>query len=74
MWFNEKFITNILLFADVRKVCRITMDTGDAPEMCVHRLDGSLMVFKEHASGLYVTTQVMRKLTSLQPLTQWFPR
>ena len=54
VWFNEKSIANILSFADVRKVCRITMDTGDAPEICVHRLDGSLMVFKEHASGLYV--------------------
>ena len=53
--YNKDSIANILSFADVRKVCRITMDTSDASQMCVHRLDGSSrMVFKEHPSGLYV--------------------
>ena len=47
-------IANILSLAEVRKVCRVTMDTNSEQAMHVHRLDGSIMVFKEHESGLYV--------------------
>ena len=47
VWFNKKSIAIILSFADVRRVCRITMDTGGTPEMCVHHLDGSLMQSRE---------------------------
>ena len=50
VWFNsESSLANILSLSKVRKSCRVTMDT-----MCVHRLDGSIMKFVEHASGLYV--------------------
>ena len=54
VWYNARSIANILSLADVRKVCRVTMDTKDEPSLCVHRLDGSVMKFHEHASGLYV--------------------
>ena len=54
VWYNKDSIANILSLADVRRVCRVTMDTTSAPEMQVHRLDGSTMVFQEHPSGLYV--------------------
>jgi len=54
VWFNKISIANILSLAEVRKVCRVTMDTNSEPAMHVHRLDGSIMVFKEHESGLYV--------------------
>ena len=30
------------------------MDSAAEPSLCVHRLDGSMMRFHEHASGLYV--------------------
>ncbi len=54
VWYNPSSIANILSLADVRKVCRVTLDTSDEPSICVHRLDGSIMKFAEHASGLCV--------------------
>jgi hypothetical protein len=54
VWFNEESIANILSLADVRKVCRVTMDTSEEPALCIHRLDGTIMKFVEHLSGLYV--------------------
>jgi hypothetical protein len=54
VWYNHKSIANILSLADVRKVCRVTMDTANEPALHVHRLDGSVMTFTEHPSGLYV--------------------
>ena len=54
VWYNRESIANILSLAEVRKVCRITMDSADEPAMLVHRLDGTVMKFLEHPSGLYV--------------------
>jgi hypothetical protein len=54
VWFNKHSIANILSLAEVRKVCRVTMDTSKEPALHVHRLDGSVMKFDEHPSGLYV--------------------
>ncbi|KAI2502818.1 Reverse transcriptase (RNA-dependent DNA polymerase) [Fragilaria crotonensis] len=54
VWFNRNSIANILSLAEVRKVCRITMDTLDEPALIVHRIDGSIMKFVEHPSGLYI--------------------
>jgi hypothetical protein len=57
IWYNKASIANILSLAEVRKVCRITMDTSAAAEIRVHRVDGSIMAFHEHPSGLYFLTQ-----------------
>ena len=54
VWYNSMSIANILSLADVRKICRVTMDSRDEPAIHVHRLDGSIMTFSEHESGLYV--------------------
>ena len=54
VWLNKTSITNILSLADVQKICRVTMDTKNETAMCVRRLDGSVMRFEEHSSGLYV--------------------
>ena len=54
VWYNRESIANILSLAEVRKVCRVTMDSADEPAMLVHSLDGSVMKFLEHPSGLYV--------------------
>jgi hypothetical protein len=54
VWFNSESIANILSLSEVRKVCRVTMDTEEEAAMCVHRLDGSVMKFVEHDNGLYV--------------------
>jgi hypothetical protein len=53
VWFNPDSIANILYLSQVRKVCRVTMDTNADAAMYVYKLDGSLMKFKEHADGLY---------------------
>ena len=54
VWYNRESIANILSLAEVRKVCRVTMDTLAEPALLVHRLDGTVMKFLEHPSGLYV--------------------
>ena len=54
VWYNSESMANILSLAEVRKVCRVTMDSSSEPAMIVHRLDGSMMKFVEHASGLYI--------------------
>jgi hypothetical protein len=53
VWFNPNSLANILSMAEVRKVCRITMDTSVEPAMSVHPRDGSIMKFNEYKSGLY---------------------
>jgi hypothetical protein len=54
VWYNAQSIANILSLADVCNVCRVTMDSAADSAMHVHRLDGSLMTFTRHASGLYI--------------------
>jgi hypothetical protein len=65
VWFNTNSLANILSMANVRKVCRITMDTSLEAAMTVHRQDGSHMKFTEYKSGLYYfDTATVTKLTS----------
>ena len=54
VWFNPESIANILSLAEVRRVCRVTMDTSAEPALLLHRMDGSIMKFVEHSCGLYV--------------------
>ena len=53
VWYNQNSLANILSMAEVRKKCRITMDTSVEAAMHVHRKDGSIMTFTEFQSGLY---------------------
>ena len=52
--FNKKSILNILSFAEVHKVYRITIDTDIAATMNVHLHNGNIMPFAEVDSGLYI--------------------
>jgi Zinc knuckle len=54
VWYNPDSIANILSLSEVRKHCKVTMDTSIEPALLVHRKDGSTMVFREHQDGLYV--------------------
>jgi len=57
VWYNGNSMANILSFANVRRKCKITMETGpgdDSPTIVVHRTSGGPMLFKEHKLGLYV--------------------
>ena len=53
VWYNPQSLANILSLAAVRQRCRITMDTAGDPSISVHRRDGSVMIFRESAMGLY---------------------
>ena len=64
VWYNPESIANILSLADVRKVCRVTLDTSSEPALCVNRFDGSVMKFTEHDSGLYVFDSATHKVLS----------
>ena len=54
VWNSRMSIANTLSLANVCKVCRVTMDSRNEPAIQVHRLDGSVMKFTEHESGLNV--------------------
>ena len=66
VWFNPHSIANILSLADVRKICRVTMDTAAEPALIVHRIDGSEMKFLEHQCGLYVYNPSVSNASSAQ--------
>jgi hypothetical protein len=53
VWCNPDSLANILSMAEVRRVCRIAMDTAQEAAITVHRKDGSLMAFRECKSGLH---------------------
>ena len=53
VWFNKDSLAYILSMAEVRKECRITMDTSVEASINVHRKNGTVMKFKEYDSGLY---------------------
>jgi hypothetical protein len=53
VWYNQDSIANILSLAQVRKVCKVTMNTAVDPALVVHHKDSSTMRFQEHTDGLY---------------------
>jgi Reverse transcriptase (RNA-dependent DNA polymerase)/Zinc knuckle len=53
VWYNPELIANILSLSEVRKKCRVTMDTAEEPAMIVHRTNGTILKFTEHTDGLY---------------------
>ena len=53
VWLNPSSLANILLLAQVRKIRCVTIDMDIEPAMNVHRLDNSVMKFKDYKSGLY---------------------
>ena len=67
VWYNRHSIANILSMHEVRRVCRVTMDTSIEPTLCVHRLDGSIMKFEEQESGLYVFKPKINTSVNIYP-------
>jgi hypothetical protein len=55
VYFNPDYIANILSLAAVMNVCRVTMlDSSSKKSLNIHHLDGTIMCFAEHPSGLFV--------------------
>lgn len=53
VWYNPASMANILSFAQVQKMCRITVDTDLEPAISVHRSTGTIVKFLEFGNGLY---------------------
>ena len=68
VWYNPQSIANILSLSEVRKVCRVTMDSNAEPSINVHRVNGSIMSFIEHPSGLYVYNPNSNEIVSAYTL------
>ena len=56
VWYNPKSMLNILALADVISKFRVTMDTDIASAFNVHLHDGTILNFKQVASGLFLLT------------------
>ena len=55
--FNTVSLANILSMAEVRKVCRITMDTAYKAALLVHRCNGTIMNPKNTPPACTILTQ-----------------
>ena len=63
VWYNPTPLANILSSAQVRKVCRITMDTEAEPAMIVHQKIGTKKKFAKYRTGLHYYEVPKRKDT-----------
>jgi Zinc knuckle len=69
VWYNSESLANILSLSEVRKICRVTMDTELESAMCIHRLDGSVMKFSNTAVDyMSIPLTLMKQLRD----TLWF--
>jgi hypothetical protein len=71
VWFNRASIANILSLAEVRRVCRVMMDTEIEPTLIVHQKDGSLMRFTKHSTGLYAFDSVSPSNYDSKPVSAY---
>ena len=53
VWYSPKSLASILFMAEVRKKCRITMNSNVEVSIVLHHKDGTKMEFVEYTSGLY---------------------
>ena len=54
VWYAPDSVGNILALRDVRRLCRVTLDTAVEAVLVVHLPDGSFLRFVEHLDGLYL--------------------
>jgi Reverse transcriptase (RNA-dependent DNA polymerase) len=64
VWYNENSLANILSLAEVRKVCRVTMDTSKAAEIIVYKHNGDTVTFSESGKGLYYYDTAATKVST----------
>jgi GMP synthase PP-ATPase subunit len=66
VWYNEDSLANILSLAELRKICRVTMDTSKAAEIVVYKHNGDKLKCIESGNGLYYydTEQSKARTTS----------
>ena len=54
VWHAPDSVGNILALCNVRRLCRITLDTAVEATLFVHLQDGSVLRFVEYTNGLYL--------------------
>ena len=54
VWHAPDSVGNILALCDVRRLCRIRMDTATQAAFLVHLPDATVLRFVEHTNGLYL--------------------
>ena len=63
VWYAPDSVGNILALRDVRRLCRVTLDTAVEAVLVVHLPDSTVLLFVEHLNGLYLL------VTSVNPTT-----
>ena len=54
VWYAPDSVGNILALCDVRRLCRVMMDTAAQAAFLVHLPDDTVLCFVEHTNGLYL--------------------
>ena len=54
VWFNKKFITNVLSLAMLKNKYRITYDSNKDGAFVVHRPNKTNLIFRQHPAGLHL--------------------
>ena len=54
VWYAPDSVGNILALRDVRRLCRVTLDTAVEAVLFVHLPDDTVLRFAEHIDGLYL--------------------
>ena len=54
VWYNPDSMLNMLVFSDVRKHFRVTMDTSIENTIKVHMKEGHVLDFEDVKLGLYL--------------------
>ena len=64
VWYAPDSVGNILALRDVRRLCRVTLDTAVEAVLIVHLLDNTVLRFVEHLDGLYLLVPSVNPTTN----------
>ena len=64
MWYAPDSVGNILALCDVRRLCRMTLDTAIEAVLVVHLPDSTVLRFVEHLDGLYLLVPSVNSTTN----------
>ena len=65
VWYAPDSVGNILALCDVRRLCRVTLDTATEAAFLIHLLDNTVLRFVEHTNGLYLLVPSVNPNTKL---------
>ena len=65
VWYAPDSVGNILALCDVRRLCRVTLDTATEAAFLVHLPNNAVLRFIEHDNGLYLLVPSVNPTTKL---------